>query len=640
MKKVISFMSIALSIAMLFTFINVTTTPIAAEAEVTVIESFSGSTVPSDITSLYNPKLQIVSSPSASGNAIAMTIGQRYSSLVVKDFTLPEDATQLKFWAKGNTKDYAMTVKLRSQANGSGDTYKNVALTILKNGGYFTIDLTTLTVAQIKSIKSIVLTAQNDLSGTIYFDEFSYVAPSHKSPTLIEDFKTATSVPANVAAYSGSTLQIVSSPSFADNAVCMNITRLYSSLIIKDIKVPANATGIKFWAKGDSRYYNLSVKYRPNADGTGSNIKFINKGVSASGSEIILDFNGLSAAQIANIKSIMITAQNDSSGKVYFDEFHWILSGDTTTETKPVVIDKLAKDVKNVGSTMVSPITNSTYKLNFIDDFGGTSLNTSNWTVFTRNYNSSEQSVNCAKNIVVENNMLNILGLKETTQYTGSAESWETPKTSYFTGGAINSNGKKTFKYGRMEIYCKIPYSYGMWPAFWTQGVNRGWPWCGEIDIMEFVGGTDQWGNYRDDEYNSGLHWCDPTLGSDKAWSTNLTVTSSSSNDLWNSTTSKLSTGGGKFEIPNGPSKGAKLNDAWRVCGIEWTPEKMYFYCDNTVYFTVDITKTSMREAFHQNHYIILNLVMGGSWAGTPDVAKGTVFPQKFMIDWVKVWQK
>ena len=221
--------------------------------------------------------------------------------------------------------------------------------------------------------------------------------------------------------------------------------------------------------------------------------------------------------------------------------------------------------------------------------------------------------------------MLNIFGKKESQKYTGDAESWETPKTSYFTGGAINSNGKKTFKYGRLEIYCRIPYSYGMWPAFWTMGTQRGWPWGGEIDIMEFVGGVDQWNNYRDDEYHCGLHWADPNTPSNEAWGGSGHLTQGF---------------GRNFEIPNGPSQGAKLHDKWRVCGLEWNDKKMYTYCDDVKIGEIDITQNTMREAFHQTHYIILNLVMGGSWAGTPNEAKGTVFPQNFQVDWVKVWQK
>ncbi|MBQ2676304.1 MAG: family 16 glycosylhydrolase [Clostridia bacterium] len=310
----------------------------------------------------------------------------------------------------------------------------------------------------------------------------------------------------------------------------------------------------------------------------------------------------------------------------------------SVTDLDETLNGKLGMNKQKIGDKMVSPLTYSTYKLVFIDDFKGTKLNTSYWSTSDRNANQMEEQVNRAENVVVENDNLIIWGKKENQQYTGGAESWETPKTSYFTGGYISTANKKSYQYGRLEIRCKVPYSYGMWPAFWTVGTQRGWPWGGEIDIMEFVGGTDQWNNYRDDEYNSGIHWCDPTLSSSKAWSTSLDVKASDPDSVWNRTDTKMSTGG-KYEIPNS-NKTLKIHDEWHVCGVEWTDSRLHFYMDDKLYLNIDITKTSMREAFHQPHHMILNLAMGGSWAGTPDEAKGTVWPQKFEVDWVKVWQK
>lgn len=53
--------------------------------------------------------------------------------------------------------------------------------------------------------------------------------------------------------------------------------------------------------------------------------------------------------------------------------------------------------------------------------------------------------------------------------------------------GRVNSQGKKSFQYGKIEASIKLPQTAnGLWPAFWMMGDNNmPWPQCGEIDIME-----------------------------------------------------------------------------------------------------------------------------------------------------------
>lgn len=50
--------------------------------------------------------------------------------------------------------------------------------------------------------------------------------------------------------------------------------------------------------------------------------------------------------------------------------------------------------------------------------------------------------------------------------------------------------GKVEFKYGSVEARIKLPnLANGLWPAFWLLGSSfykgTGWPFCGEIDILE-----------------------------------------------------------------------------------------------------------------------------------------------------------
>ena len=55
-----------------------------------------------------------------------------------------------------------------------------------------------------------------------------------------------------------------------------------------------------------------------------------------------------------------------------------------------------------------------------------------------------------------------------------------------YTSASVVTPGRKQWLYGRFDMRGRIDTRPGMWPAFWTLGRARGWPGCGEIDIMEY----------------------------------------------------------------------------------------------------------------------------------------------------------
>ena len=62
-----------------------------------------------------------------------------------------------------------------------------------------------------------------------------------------------------------------------------------------------------------------------------------------------------------------------------------------------------------------------------------------------------------------------------------------------YTSARIKTESLFSFTYGRMEARARIPAGAGLWPAFWALGnsINTvGWPNCGEIDTMEWIGKT------------------------------------------------------------------------------------------------------------------------------------------------------
>ena len=61
-----------------------------------------------------------------------------------------------------------------------------------------------------------------------------------------------------------------------------------------------------------------------------------------------------------------------------------------------------------------------------------------------------------------------------------------------YTSTRMITQSKASMEYGRVEISAKLPDGgQGVWPALWMLGEDIdevGWPQCGEIDIMEFLG--------------------------------------------------------------------------------------------------------------------------------------------------------
>jgi beta-glucanase (GH16 family) len=72
---------------------------------------------------------------------------------------------------------------------------------------------------------------------------------------------------------------------------------------------------------------------------------------------------------------------------------------------------------------------------------------------------------------------------------------------------------------------------------------------------------------------------------------------------------------------------------------MHWTDEHLGLYLDDRLLTEVDLSDTITPDAFypfHQPHYILLNLAIGSN-GGDPS---GTAFPKRYLIDYVRVYQK
>ncbi len=240
-----------------------------------------------------------------------------------------------------------------------------------------------------------------------------------------------------------------------------------------------------------------------------------------------------------------------------------------------------------------SPIFSQCYQLVWADEFNGSSLDLTKWTpILGQSYNGELQYyTDRTDNIKVLNGTLRIIAKAE--NYGGKA----------YTSGRMQTQNLGDWLYGRMEARIKIPITQGSWPAFWmlpTDNIYGIWPKSGEIDIMETVGR-------------------EPLK--------NFATIHTSTDGMVHSYTSAYTLSSGTFA------------DDFHVFSMEWEPNVTRFYVDGNLYATkTPATVAPYPWVFDKRFYFLLNLAIGGDWAGAPD---GTsTFPQTMEVDYVRVYQK
>ncbi|MBI4979453.1 MAG: glycoside hydrolase family 16 protein [Spirochaetes bacterium] len=171
-----------------------------------------------------------------------------------------------------------------------------------------------------------------------------------------------------------------------------------------------------------------------------------------------------------------------------------------------------------------------------------------------------------------------------------------------YSSGYIDTKGKFEFMYGRVEVRAKIPSGSGVWPAIWTMGNWKangsaaGWPACGEIDIMEYIG-------VEADKIHCTTHF---------------------------------KKDGQHVSTPNVLTTPRPFDD-FHNYAIEWTSEGIYFYYDD-IYVGALISSEAVeagQNPFQKPHYLILNLALGG-WGGPIDESR---LPAQFLVDYARVYQ-
>lgn len=250
------------------------------------------------------------------------------------------------------------------------------------------------------------------------------------------------------------------------------------------------------------------------------------------------------------------------------------------------------------------------WKLVWQDDFEGDALDRDRWAVEVwpaRKVNDEDQAyTDRTENLRIEDGHLVIEAHKE---------DYDDAK---YTSGRIYS--KTALLYGRVEVRALLPRGKGTWPAIWMlpekpftyatkcdedtgwQGNPDcdAWPNSGEIDIMEHVG--YQMGHVHGTVHNKAYYWVN-------------------------------------WEQRKGRVLLDDVDEAFHVYAVEWTPERVDVFVDDTLYFTYVNEKSGWKAwPYDQPFQVILNVAVGGAWGRAGGGIDDSIFPQRMLVDYVRVY--
>lgn len=285
-----------------------------------------------------------------------------------------------------------------------------------------------------------------------------------------------------------------------------------------------------------------------------------------------------------------------------------------TASGGPVLIDSISLKARSAAA-QTEPVTSTAdshvpagYALAFNDEFSGSALNRRKW--FTRylggsdHFTDEKQRYRDNDNHSVGGGVLSLVARKVSEGAVNGAN---------YESGMIRSDW--TTRYGYFEARVRMPGGKGVWPAFWlnsdvSETGRQAWP--PEIDIFEFVN------NGQDDK----VYMLHTGVISQTGVKPPYLYADPMVNTTW-----------GFWRAP------FNFDEGWHTIGSEWTPTSVTTYVDGRKIATRAYTWTYADGTQAGPAHILLNLAIGGSWAGRYGI-DDTAFPQALQIDWVRVYKK
>ncbi|WP_207435399.1 family 16 glycosylhydrolase [Sabulibacter ruber] len=180
-----------------------------------------------------------------------------------------------------------------------------------------------------------------------------------------------------------------------------------------------------------------------------------------------------------------------------------------------------------------------------------------------------------------------------------------------WTSARVKTQGKFSFTHGRIEYRAKLAPGVGTWPALWMLGesiTTKGWPACGEIDVMEYV------------DKKPGIVQCAMHTPSSHGNTQHVGFT----------------------PVPDATT-------AFHVYAAEWTENEIKFFVDNKLYYTyAPSVKNASTWPLNDDFFIIMNIAVGGNMGSEPTLETGglkngidpNLTSTRMEVDYVRVYQQ
>jgi beta-glucanase (GH16 family) len=176
----------------------------------------------------------------------------------------------------------------------------------------------------------------------------------------------------------------------------------------------------------------------------------------------------------------------------------------------------------------------------------------------------------------------------------------QSDKVKKYIAGCVETKGKQEFRYGVIKVRAKFSSAIGSWPAIWLKpidpSIHKGWPTCGEIDMMEHLN-KDPFVHVSIHSYNR------------------------------------------KNKIKSAPAyhEAAEIKpNEFNIYGMVWKEDSICLYVNDVLKFTYPkIAKMGEKQwPYDVPFFLLLNQIVGG-WAGK---INDNELPVQMEVDWVRFY--